>query len=67
MKINRALSIVLVALMLVAMLPTFAFAAGTGTVTIAGNSEFVSAPVGEYSKLTYVATYNSGVEGVDAD
>jgi len=63
MKINRALSIVLVALMLVAMLPTFAFAAGTGTVTISGNSEFVSAPVGEYSKLTYVATYNSGEEG----
>lgn len=60
MKINRALSIVLVALMLVAMLPTFTFASATGTVTIAGNSEFVSAPVGTYSKLTYTAAYSDG-------
>lgn len=60
MRINRAFSIVLVALMVVAMLPTFTFAAGTGTVTISGNSNFVSAPVGTYSKLTYTADYNSG-------
>lgn len=60
MKINRAFSIVLVALMVVAMLPASAFASATGTVTIAGNSGFVSAPTGAYSKLTYTATYSSG-------
>lgn len=60
MKINRALSIVLVALMVVAMLPAFAFASATGTVTITGNSSFVSAPEGTYSKLTYVAAYSDG-------
>ena len=60
MKINRALSIVLAALMVVAMLPAYAFASTAGTVTIAGDSGFVSAPAGTYSKLTYTATYSSG-------
>ncbi|MBR5218094.1 MAG: hypothetical protein IKV89_00040, partial [Clostridia bacterium] len=58
MKINRALSIVLAALMVVAMLPAYAFASAAGTVTISGNSSFVSAPSGTYSKQTYTAVYN---------
>ena len=64
MKINRALSIVLAALMVVAMLPAYAFASTAGTVTIAGDSGFVSAPAGTYSKLTYTATYSSGGDSV---
>jgi len=65
MRINRALCIVLAALLICTVLPVVSFA--SGTVTVSGEANFVSAPEGTYSKLAYTATYDNGTDAAITD
>lgn len=65
MKIKRILSIVLVAFLISTILPVVSFA--SGTVTVSGQANFVSAPAGTCSKLAYTATYDNGTDAAVTD